>query len=111
MENVIGRNLERLRKANHFTQSQVSDYLRVRRSAYANYEAGLREPPLDVLERLAALYGCELSIIFESDIDIIDNMLVTAFRIGNLTPSDLEEVGAFKRVVANYLKMERLLAV
>ena len=51
MSNVIGRNLKVLREANDLTQEQMSSYLGIGRSAYANYEAGERETPLEVLER------------------------------------------------------------
>ena len=39
MSNVIGRNLKVLREANDLTQEQMSSYLGIGRSAYANYEA------------------------------------------------------------------------
>lgn len=110
MGNMIGTNLEKLREANRLTQSQVANYLGIQRSAYANYESSLREPPLEILEKAASLFGCELSLILEEDENVVDNMLVTAFRVDNLSKDDMNEVAAFKNVVINYLKMERLLA-
>lgn len=108
--NIVGKNLEKLRKANGFTQAQVADYLGIQRSTYSNYEAGLREAPLEVLERASALLGCELSLLFEEDADVVDEMLPAAFRVEGLSVNDMKEVAAFKNVVMNYLKMERLLA-
>lgn len=110
MGNIIGTNLEKLRNANRLTQSQVAEYLGIQRSAYANYEAGVREPSLDILEKAASLFGCELSLLFEEDKEVVDNMLVAAFRVDSLSQNDMREVAAFKNVVINYLKMERLLA-
>ena len=69
MREVIGRNLKALREANDLTQEQMSGYLGIGRSAYANYEAGEREAPLEVLERSAALLGCELDLLFEPDLE------------------------------------------
>lgn len=110
MSNVIGTNLEKLRLANRLTQEQVADYLGIKRSAYANYEAGMREPSLDILEKAASLFGCELSLLFEEDSNVVDKMLVAAFRVDNLSKEDMKEIADFKNVVINYLKMERLLA-
>lgn len=55
-ESVIERNLKSLREANGYAQKQLSDYLAIMRSAYANYEAGEREAPLEVLEKAADLF-------------------------------------------------------
>lgn len=108
MNKTIADNLTKLRNANGFTQQQVATALGIERSAYSNYEGGKREAPLTVLEKAANLYGCELAMLFEAS--AVDNMLVTAFRVDKLTPDDMKEVAAFKNVVMNYLKMERLLA-
>ena len=109
MNTVTGRNLKALREANGYTQEKVSEYLGVGRSAYANYEAGERETPLEVLQKAADLLGCELSLLFEEDESAVRNMLVCAFRADDLNADDMREVAAFKSVVMNYLKMERLL--
>ena len=85
MSNVIGRNLKVLREANDLTQEQMSSYLGIGRSAYANYEAGERETPLEVLERSASLLGCELELLFEEDVETVkDRMMVCAFRTDGL---------------------------
>lgn len=109
MNTITGRNLKALREANGYTQEKVSEYLGIGRSAYANYEAGERETPLEVLERAADLFGCELSMLFEEDETAVENMLVCAFRADDLSVEDMREVAAFKSIVMNYLKMERML--
>ena len=108
-KSIIGKNLKALREANGYTQEQVSDYLGIKRSAYANYEVGEREAPLEVIEKSAALFGCELGLLFEEDENVVKNMLVCAFRADGLNSGDMSEVAAFKNIVMNYLKMERLL--
>lgn len=107
---VVGNNLKKLREANCFTQEQVADYIGITRSAYSNYESGDREAPLEVLEKAAALFGCDLDVLFEENKDVLESMLVTAFRIKDLSKQDMVEVASFKEVVMNYLKMDRLLA-
>jgi transcriptional regulator with XRE-family HTH domain len=110
MKKTIGRNLKILRENSGFTQEKVAEYLNVNRSAYANYEAGEREMPLDILEKAAALFGCELALFYEEDPELVQTELFCAFRANNLSDSDMHEVSAFKNIVLHYLKMERLLA-
>ena len=111
MSNVIGRNLKVLREANDLTQEQMSNYLGIGRSAYANYEAGEREAPLEVLERSASLLGCELELLFEEDVEAVkDQMMVCAFRTDGLTEADMKQVARFKQVVLEYMKMQKMLS-
>ena len=107
---VVGRNLKALREANGYTQEQVANFLGIGRSAYANYEAGERETPMEVMERACELFGCELALLFDEDEQAVKNMLVCAFRADNLSVNDMKEVAAFKNIVLNYMKMERLMA-
>ena len=108
---IIGRNIKALREANSYTQEQVAAYLGINRSAYANYETGEREAPIDVLEKACNLFGCEMELLFDPDEKAVKNMLVCAFRADNLSENDLREVSAFKEIVLKYMKMERLLAI
>lgn len=107
---IIGRNLKVLREANGYTQEQVASFLGINRSAYANYETGEREAPVEVLEKSCNLFGCEMELLFDWDEKAVKNMLVCAFRADSLSTDDMTEVCAFKEIVLNYMKMERLLA-
>lgn len=106
---VISENIRRMREACKFTQEQVSQFLGIGRSAYSNYETGDRELPLEVMERLADLYGCDLYLLYEKDTDLVKNMLTTAFRVDDLSAEDMKQIADFKAVVKNYLKMDMLL--
>lgn len=107
--NTIAKNIKRLREASNFTQTNVADYLGVTRSAYSNYETGDREMPLSVMEKLADLYGCDLYMLYSEDDSVLEEMLVTAFRVDNLSADDMKQIAAFKRIVRNSLKMDILL--
>lgn len=107
---IVGHNLKTLREVNGYTQEQVAKFLSIGRSAYANYEAGKRETPIEVLERASELFGCELCMLFNEDEQAVKNILVCAFRADGLSANDMREVAAFKNIVLNYIKMEALLA-
>ena len=108
---IVGRNLKALREANCFTQEQVASFLGIQRSAYANYESGDREAPIEILERASELMGCEFSLLFDENENAVKDMLLCAFRADDLSDEDATEVAAFKNIVLNYMKMKRLLAV
>ncbi len=107
---IISANLKRLRDAGGFTQDHVASFLGITRSAYSNYEAGNREIPFPVMDQLSDLYGCDMYELYTEDNLVIESMLVTAFRVDNLTPEDMRQLAAFKRIVKNSLKMDALLA-
>lgn len=108
MNTIIGKNLKQLRDFNKFSQEQVAEYLGIKRSTYSNYESGEREASLDLLEKISNLYGCELHVLFEENIESFKDALVCTFRVDNLSNSDLNEIANFKDIVKSYLKMNRL---
>ena len=109
-KDILARNIKRLRVANDFTQEKVADFLGIGRSDYANYEAGTREIPIDIIERLADLFGCDTYLLYEDNEVAVNEMLTTAFRVDNATPEDMAAIADFKRMVKNYLMIDRKLA-
>lgn len=109
MENVIGNNLKVLRENSGYTQKQISEFLCINRSAYANYESGERVAPMNVLEGVAKLFGVDLSVLFEEDSSKVQSMLLCAFRAEGLSVEDMKQVAEFKDVAMSYLKMVKLL--
>lgn len=107
---IIAKNIRLMREASNYTQEDVASFLGIGRSAYSNYETGSRELPLFCMEKLADLYGCDAYIMYEERHDVVENMLATAFRVDNLSASDMEQIAAFKRVVKNSLMMDTMLA-
>ena len=107
---IVGRNLKALREANDFTQEQIARYLGVGRSAYANYESGDREAPVEILEKASELMGCDMCVLFDEDENAVKDMLVCAFRADNLCEGDIKEIAEFKNIVLNYMKMKKLLS-
>ena len=107
---IIAKNIKLLRQASNYTQENVASFLGIGRSAYSNYESGDREFPLSCVEKLADLYGCDAYMLYEENESVIEDMLATAFRVDNLSPADMEQSAAFKRVVKNSLMMDKMLS-
>lgn len=55
--------VKNLREDNDLTQQQVADKLFITRSAYSNYENGSRAFPLDILSKLADIYGTSVDYL------------------------------------------------
>lgn len=53
---MVIKRLKDLREDRDLKQQQVADYLGITRSAYSNYENGIREIPLAVLMKAADFY-------------------------------------------------------
>lgn len=109
MNKLVGNNLKKIRFISAFTQEEIALALGINRSAYSNYESGEREMPLDLLEKAADLFGCELYVFFEENVSE-DMILATAFRIEDLNSNDLQEIIHFKDIVKSYIKMDQLVA-
>ena len=48
--------IKNLREDNDITQQTIADYLNVSRSAYKNYENGIRGIPTEILSKIADYY-------------------------------------------------------
>ncbi|MCC8118128.1 MAG: helix-turn-helix transcriptional regulator [Bacteroidales bacterium] len=108
MNSIIANNLKAFREAARYTQEDVARALGITRSAYSNYESGDRETPLDVLEKISNLFGCDMYVLFEENENVEAMILSSAFRLEGLTDSDGVEIMRFKDIVKSYLKMEAI---
>ena len=53
--------IKALRLRNHKTQQEIADMLCVTRATIYNFEIGRRKPQIELLEKLAAIYGVDLN--------------------------------------------------
>ena len=110
MNTIIGNNLKKFREASRFTQDQLATFLGINRSTYSNYEAGEREAPFYILEKVSDLLGIDMYLLFEEDSSVVDNMLICSFRVDDLNEADMAEIASFKNIVKNYLKINSILS-
>ena len=60
MKRILAQRLKQCRKERGLTQMQVATYCDITEKAYQNYELMTREPKLEILVRIADLYGVSL---------------------------------------------------
>lgn len=63
MRNILAARLKECRKEKGMTQGQVAIYCDITEKAYQNYELMTREPKLDILIRIADLFGVSLDYL------------------------------------------------
>ncbi len=105
--NLVGANLEKLRKQAGFTQEAVAEYLEVDQGLISKYEKGERPITSDALDRLADLFGCSIGFFFgEDETTTLRNI---AFRGSGINGEDLKVVAKMNRILTNLREMEQLL--
>ena len=55
--------IRNLRSDNVYTQKQIGDYLGISQNTYSQYEIGVLNYPIDVLIKLADLYGTSIDYL------------------------------------------------
>lgn len=102
--------IKMLRKERGYTQSQVADKIGQERSTVACYENGSRKPAVDVLEKLAHLYGVTLDYFSnKSDSDIMLQLLAQSsefFRSVGISEADKDAV--YMDIMALYLESKKV---
>ncbi|MBE6747470.1 MAG: helix-turn-helix transcriptional regulator [Ruminococcaceae bacterium] len=64
---IIIERLKSARKKYGYTQKNVAEILKIKRSTYAKYENGQAVPPADIFIRLATMYGIHVDYLIGRD--------------------------------------------
>jgi transcriptional regulator with XRE-family HTH domain len=104
---VIGKNAKQLREDNGFSQSSVAGFLNVDQSLISKLEKGERSINIDLLEKLANLYGCKVSDFNEDN--PVSQRVKIAFRANSLSADDLKVIHDIKRIALNCVFMTELI--
>lgn len=98
---LLSAKLIELRQQHNYSQQEIADYLGLSREGYCHYERSVREPSLESLVRLSALYKIDISELINEKTILVsettselqafknENYLVGAFAKG--TPSLLTD--------------------
>lgn len=103
----LGLKIKFLREHSGFTQSNIAKYLKVDQSLISMVEKGKRALTSDMLEKLAALYGVQISFFQEADIEL--KPLSFALRANEINQDDLEVISSINRIALNCSFMTMLL--
>lgn len=63
MREILAERLKRCRKSKGYTQAQVAIYCDITEKAYQNYELMTREPKLEIIVKLADLFGVSVDYL------------------------------------------------
>jgi len=102
----ISAMIKSLRENSGFTQKNIADYLKVDQSLISKFESGERPINVDMLEKLAVLFGVEMSA-FSEESNI--NPLSFALRASEISEADLETISAINKIALNSNFMTKLL--
>lgn len=102
--------IKMLRKERGYTQSHVADKIGQERSTIACYENGSRKPAVDVLEKLAHLYGVTLDFFSaKSESDIMVQLLAQSSEFfKSVGISDADKDAVYMDIMALYLESKKV---
>ena len=105
---MIAERMKAFRKSSGLSQANIACFLGVDQSLISKAENGERSLSVEMLEKLAALYGVSISAFEEDTLPV--NPLKFALRSGELTTADMEALCAINRIALNSEFMAGLLA-
>lgn len=105
----IGLRMKELREQAKLRQGQIAAYLGVDQSYLSKMETGERAISVEQLERLAELYGCDLEVFENPDLEI--SPIQIALRASKITTEDLNIIAVINHIASNSRYMARLLEV
>lgn len=108
MNAIIGRNLKKWRTHLGYSQDKIAEYLNISRENISYFENGEREVPVKHVEKLSDLFGIDPYILYDENMGVHESEMAFAFRNNEgLSSQSLENISHFKRIVKNYLMMEK----
>ena len=99
INSIIGGNIRRLRENAGYTQSNIAAFMGVDQSLVSKIEKGERALSVDMIEKLAALYGVSVEQLENEQVE--PSKLSYAFRGGELSTEEMEAISAINRIALN----------
>ena len=106
---TIGKRLQSVRESVGFTQEQVANYLGTKREIISYIETGARPVSTLLLRKLADLYGYKFSYFVDDSAEEEGPQVSMAFRVSDLSDSDLPIIAQVKKMALNLDSLYHLL--
>lgn len=104
---MIGNRIKIFREHSGFTQKNIADYLEVDQDFVSMVEKGKQVLTVDLLEKLADLFGVSFDAFEEEKTDI--RVLSFALRASEIDETDMETIRVINRIALNSRFMRELL--
>lgn len=107
-EQTMGERLQKLRKDAGYTQSDLSKQIGISHTQLTRYELRGVQPPADVLQKFADVFGTSIDYLVRGDKDkhagtlIQDAELISQFRMIDELPKD--EKSVVSKFIGAYLR-------
>jgi len=115
---MLSEQLKAIRKANGFTQVELSKVIGIERSTYASYETGRNRPDISLLEKIAKACGVTVDSIISIDVSkplaLGDNVKdyndkTDPRTLGDLTPDERAIISRLRVDPSKVSKVEKIL--
>jgi len=103
----VGATIKSLRERSGLTQENIAHYLKVDQSLVSKFESGERTLSVNLLEKMATLFGVDMLVFNANACDV--KPLSLALRASEINEADLETISAINRIALNVDFMTRLL--
>ena len=96
---MIGENIRTLRENADYTQSSLAQFMDVDQSLISKVEKGERSLSVDMLEKLAALFGVTVEQMESQPVAV--SKLSFAFRGSEFSTAEMEAIASINRIALN----------
>lgn len=102
----VGKRIKKIREASGLNQIQVAKFIGVDQSYISKIENGERQLRLDLLEKLANLFGYSMTNLMTDN--SFDTHLQIAFRSDEIEIDDLNSISEINKIALNLQEMRKL---
>ncbi len=102
----VGKRIKKIREESGLNQIQVAKFIGVDQSYISKIENGERQLRLDLLEKLANLFGYSMTNLMTDN--SFDTHLQIAFRSDEIEIDDLNSISEINKIALNLQEMRKL---